>query len=188
MVRDGGFRCYLVPCQPRTAHGTIEMRCVAHHGLTRSQHGASLPLPLQGVSAEEVAAIIDATATTGKPAAPAARPITTADGGEPVTGRGAGCTGSPGHAEGASTARPTPRPARSAPAGRPKRNQREAPLPYTPRHIEQPPVRPPRMARVRQLSRPPSWWLARAGWALVAAAAIVGGLWLMFSYAGVQGG
>ena len=48
-----------------------------------------------------------ATATTGKPAAPPVRPITTADGGEPVTGRGAGCTGSPGHAEGASTARPT---------------------------------------------------------------------------------
>jgi hypothetical protein len=44
------------------------------------------------------------------------------------------------------------------------------------------------MARVRQLSHPPSWWLARAGWALVAGAAIVAGLWLMFSYAGVQGG
>jgi hypothetical protein len=44
------------------------------------------------------------------------------------------------------------------------------------------------MARVRQLSHPPSWWLARAVWALVAAAAIVGGLWLMFAYAGLQGG
>jgi hypothetical protein len=49
-------------------------------------------------------------------------------------------------------------------------------------------VRPPPMARVRQLSRPPSWWLARTGWALVAAAAIVGGLWMMLSYAGLQGG
>ena len=44
------------------------------------------------------------------------------------------------------------------------------------------------MARAGQLRRPLSWWLARAGWALVAAAALVAGLWLMFAYAGLQGG
>jgi len=61
-------------------------------------------------------------------------------------------------------------------------------LRYTPRHLEQPPVRPPRMAWARDLSRSPSWWLARAGWALVAAAALVGALWLMFAYVGLQSG
>jgi hypothetical protein len=44
------------------------------------------------------------------------------------------------------------------------------------------------MARARDLSRSPSWWLARTGWTLVAAAAMVAALWLMFSYAGLQGG
>jgi len=44
------------------------------------------------------------------------------------------------------------------------------------------------MAQARDLSRSPSWWLARAWWALVAAAALVGALWLMFAYVGLQGG
>jgi hypothetical protein len=43
------------------------------------------------------------------------------------------------------------------------------------------------MARARDLSHSPSWWLARACWALVAAAALVAAVWLMFAYAGLQG-
>jgi hypothetical protein len=61
-------------------------------------------------------------------------------------------------------------------------------LRYTPRHLEQPLVRPARMARVRDLSRSPSLWLARAWWALVAAAALVAAVWLMFAYVGLAGG
>jgi len=56
-------------------------------GLSKDLH-AGHALALHGVSADDVSVIIERHARTGKPAALPARPITTADGGEPVTGRG----------------------------------------------------------------------------------------------------